>query len=216
MGAALIVIIPEGMHMWYAAVSALPDVHGDPATGHTAHHADHDDHERHGHSEHWQVGAALAAGFGLMLVIDQMSSGYGHSHGGSSSSSSGGGTSGGAGSTGGLLGDSNGSSTPAEGRNRSAMLGLMVHAAVDGVALGATAFSGGGEASTLVFVALMLHKAPAAFGLTTYLVQLGDTLRSVKQQLLIFSLAAPVCISLLTPPTVSCDLALILTGARSM
>jgi zinc transporter 9 len=73
------------------------------------------------------------------------------------------------------------------------MLGLLVHAVVDGIALGAMAHTGGTEGSMLVFMAIMLHKAPATFGLATYLLQLGDQPRAVKQQLLIFSSAAPVC-----------------------
>ena len=78
------------------------------------------------------------------------------------------------------------------GRSRAAMLGLLVHNAVDGLALGAVAHTGGGEGSMLVFMAIMLHKAPAAFGLATYLLQLGDPPRAVKQQMLVFSSAAPV------------------------
>ena len=37
----------------------------------------------------------------------------------------------------------------------------------------------------------MLHKAPAAFGLSTYLTSTGEKRRVVVQQLLLFSLAAP-------------------------
>ena len=47
-------------------------------------------------------------------------------------------------------------------------LGLTIHAAVDGVAVGAAAASKTGTSVTMiVFLAVMLHKAPAAFGLST-------------------------------------------------
>eukprot|EP00051_Salpingoeca_urceolata_P018369 m.257259 g.257259 ORF g.257259 m.257259 type:complete len:538 (-) comp19180_c3_seq7:33-1646(-) len=138
------------------------------------------DHGGHGHDHagHWQIGASLAFGFASMLVVDKLSGGYGHSHGPTTAPSA-------ASLPEGVTvhrGDKGGT---------SAMLGLIVHAAVDGVALGAST-SAGSDSSWLVFFAIMLHKAPAAFGLSTYLMQHGVNLRGVKSQLLIFSLAAPV------------------------
>ena len=41
----------------------------------------------------------------------------------------------------------------------------------DGIAMGAAAVSSKPEVEIIVFVAIMLHKAPAAFGLTTFLLQ---------------------------------------------
>ena len=44
----------------------------------------------------------------------------------------------------------------------------------------------------IVFLAIMLHKAPAAFGLTTFLLHEGLDKSRVKKHLMIFALAAPV------------------------
>ncbi|EGD81274.1 hypothetical protein PTSG_11311 [Salpingoeca rosetta] len=73
----------------------------------------------------------------------------------------------------------------------AAFLGLLIHSAVDGIALGASCFAGG-ETTTIIFLAIMLHKAPAALGLCVYLGQQGQKQRDVRRYLLIFSIAAPV------------------------
>lgn len=44
--------------------------------------------------------------------------------------------------------------------NITATLGLVVHAAVDGVALGAAATTTHTETEMIVFLAIMLHKVP--------------------------------------------------------
>lgn len=62
--------------------------------------------------------------------------------------------------------------TPSE-RNITATIGLVVHAAADGVALGAAATTSHADVEIIVFLAIMLHKAPAAFGLVTYLLHEG-------------------------------------------
>lgn len=172
-GTALNVIIPEGLHMWFSA----------PAEGsHGSHEGPHQhEHEHEGESDHghkhggsdWQIGAAMAVGFAFMLLVDRISGEFGHAHSGTVEEQSVASSSGG-------------------GKSQSAMLGLIVHAAVDGVALGATLFAGAGEASWIVFFAIMLHKAPASFGLTTYLMRTTENLRVIKSNLLIFALAAPV------------------------
>ena len=51
--------------------------------------------------------------------------------------------------------------------------GLVVHAAADGVALGAAATTNQTDVEMIVFLAIMLHKAPASFGLVTYLMHEG-------------------------------------------
>lgn len=53
--------------------------------------------------------------------------------------------------------------------NMTATIGLVVHAAADGVALGAAATTSHADVEIIVFLAIMLHKAPAAFGLVTFL-----------------------------------------------
>lgn len=183
-GTALIVIIPEGIHMYYDAAAKLMEApkhtHDEEVHQHARHLSEidvipHEEHAHEHHSDHWQMGAAMAAGYALMLVIDRISGNFGHAHFTSSMP----------------LTTENGRDCHEAGRSQSAMLGLMVHAAVDGVALGATSYSGTGSTTFLVFMAIMLHKGPAAFGLTTYLMQNGETMRTTKQLLLFFSMAAP-------------------------
>jgi hypothetical protein len=94
-------------------------------------------------------------------------------------------------------------------------VGLIVHALVDGVALGAAMIGGdqaaappgegdsGAAASSassssstslgyLVFLAIMLHKAPSAFGLSSYLLHQGLSAAGVQSSMLLFSSAAPI------------------------
>ncbi|KAI4788431.1 hypothetical protein KUCAC02_035857, partial [Chaenocephalus aceratus] len=71
-------------------------------------------------------------------------------------------------------------------------LGLVVHAAADGVALGAAASTSQTSVQLIVFVAIMLHKAPAAFGLVSFLMHAGLERNRIRRHLLVFSLAAPV------------------------
>ena len=72
------------------------------------------------------------------------------------------------------------------------MAGMVVHALVDGVALGAAVREGDSALGLLVFLAIMLHKAPSTFGLTSYLLHHGITPDGVKRRLLLFSSAAPL------------------------
>ena len=44
----------------------------------------------------------------------------------------------------------------------------------------------------IVFLAIMLHKAPASFGLVTFLMHEGLDKSKIKKHLLAFSLAAPI------------------------
>ncbi|KAK9469639.1 Zinc/iron permease [Lipomyces arxii] len=69
--------------------------------------------------------------------------------------------------------------------------GLVIHAAADGIALGASAASSSIALETIIFFAILLHKAPAAFGMTAVLLRSGMHRRTIKQHLLVFSLAAP-------------------------
>lgn len=81
---------------------------------------------------------------------------------------------------------------PNEARSISAMTGLVVHAAVDGVALGAAVAEGDSGLGMIVFFAIMLHKAPSSFGLASYLLHSGLTTAGVQTRLFIFSCAAPL------------------------
>ncbi|CAF9917246.1 hypothetical protein IMSHALPRED_003515 [Imshaugia aleurites] len=77
-------------------------------------------------------------------------------------------------------------------RSLSTTLGLCIHAAADGIALGASSSSTSTSSlSLIIFVAIMVHKAPAAFGLTSVLLKQGLGKRAARAHLVIFSLAAP-------------------------
>ncbi|KAK7207027.1 ZIP zinc transporter-domain-containing protein [Myxozyma melibiosi] len=70
--------------------------------------------------------------------------------------------------------------------------GLVIHAAADGIALGASAASSSVALETIVFFAILIHKAPAAFGLSAVLLRNGISRGAVKKHLFIFSIAAPI------------------------
>ena len=77
-------------------------------------------------------------------------------------------------------------------RSLPTTLGLCIHAAADGIALGASSASTTTTSlSLIIFVAIMVHKAPAAFGLTSVLLKQGLSKRAARTHLVIFSLAAP-------------------------
>ncbi|XP_053621928.1 zinc transporter ZIP9 [Plodia interpunctella] len=78
-----------------------------------------------------------------------------------------------------------------EEKSVTATLGLVVHAAADGVALGAAASTSHADVEMIVFLAIMLHKAPAAFGLVTFLLHAGLERNRIRKHLLAFSFAAP-------------------------
>jgi len=131
----------------------------------TEHHHDHEEHDHEENPVPHLIGVSLVLGFLFMLIIDQVAS-----------SRSGG--------------------RDVEGAKRgvvswTATLGLVVHAAADGVALGAAATTNQTDVEMIVFLAIMLHKAPASFGLVTYLLHEGLERGRVRKHLLVFSLAAP-------------------------
>ncbi|KAH0033929.1 WD40 repeat-like protein, partial [Aureobasidium melanogenum] len=79
-----------------------------------------------------------------------------------------------------------------ESRPSSTTVGLVIHAAADGIALGASSSASSRRLGFIVFVALMIHKAPAAFGLTSALLKQGLSKRRARNHLIVFSLAAPI------------------------
>lgn len=160
--------------------------------------AGHTDNDGEGEEEeeeddaHKYIGLALLSGFILMFLIDQMGPSHAHSHNNHVSVAD-------------FtelhnlqLDDNNIRMPSAAGMNAGGgkkrgnpiTIGLVVHAAADGIALGASASRP--ELRFIVFLAIMLHKAPAAFGLSTVLLQHGFSRRQTRQQVGIFSLAAPI------------------------
>ena len=76
-------------------------------------------------------------------------------------------------------------------RPSSTTVGLVIHACADGIALGASTTTTS-RLSFIIFIAIMIHKAPAAFGLTSVLLKQGLSTRGARAHLIVFSLAAPV------------------------
>ncbi|XP_029031245.1 zinc transporter ZIP9 [Betta splendens] len=74
----------------------------------------------------------------------------------------------------------------------TATLGLVIHAAADGFALGAAVATGQETVQVVVFFAVILHKAPAAFGLVSFLMHAGLDRKYIQGHLLAFSAASPV------------------------
>ncbi|GAA6213962.1 zinc transporter ZIP9-like [Lates japonicus] len=74
----------------------------------------------------------------------------------------------------------------------TATLGLVIHAAADGFALGAAVATGQVTVQVIVFFAVILHKAPAAFGLVSFLMHAGLEKKYIQGHLLAFSAASPI------------------------
>uniref|UniRef100_H2YYJ6 Zinc transporter ZIP9 n=1 Tax=Ciona savignyi TaxID=51511 RepID=H2YYJ6_CIOSA len=179
-GTALAVIIPEGVQTMYntspvemistqLGFAKLEQPEGGLSVGggilgqHTHTHAG---------GAHHAIGVSLLLGFVFMLLVDQFG-GSAHSH-----------------PTEIRLGESQQPDQRSKGH--TATIGLVVHAAADGVAMGAAASTDRSDLQFIVFLAIMLHKAPAAFGLVSFLVHEGLEPRKVKRHLLAFALAAPL------------------------
>lgn len=147
---------------------------------------DHDHEDGHGHSHetngaHKYVGISLISGFILMYLIDVLPASRSSSapepyH---------------------IALDNLRSISPppssgAPSKPNALTLGLVIHAAADGIALGASSTADSVSLSAIIFLAIMLHKAPAAFGLTAVLLRSGIAKQSVRKHLVVFSLAAPI------------------------
>eukprot|EP00127_Corallochytrium_limacisporum_P005647 Clim_evm26s210 gene=Clim_evmTU26s210 len=72
-----------------------------------------------------------------------------------------------------------------------AVIGLIVHAAADGLALGVASQVEQSTMELFVFFAIMMHKGPAALGLTTTLMMHNLGEKAIKYYLVLFSSAAP-------------------------
>lgn len=84
------------------------------------------------------------------------------------------------------------SPSPKQARTLATTVGLVIHAAADGIAMGASATTEDMRLGFIIFVAIMVHKAPAAFGLTSVLLRQGLSKRAARGHLIVFSAAAPV------------------------
>ncbi|KAI9742555.1 MAG: hypothetical protein M1818_003695 [Claussenomyces sp. TS43310] len=82
--------------------------------------------------------------------------------------------------------------SPKQTRSLATTTGLVIHAAADGIAMGASASTANVKLGFIIFIAILIHKAPAAFGLTSVLLKQGLSKRAARGHLIVFSLAAPV------------------------
>lgn len=174
---------------------------------------DHDeDHDDHIEFPSFEIGFSLILGFVLMFLIDRLPKHatesfqappqmqhvsldnlMGRITGGSSASAA---PAGGADTASvdeeaeGFLGSM--APSPRRARTLATTLGLVIHAAADGIAMGASSTTSDQKLGFIIFVAIMIHKAPAAFGLTSVLLKQGLSKRAARGHLIVFSLAAPV------------------------
>jgi zinc transporter 9 len=81
--------------------------------------------------------------------------------------------------------------SPKVTRSLATTTGLVIHAFADGIAMGASSTSSDSQVGFIIFLAIMIHKAPAAFGLTSVLLKQGLSKRAARGHLIIFSLASP-------------------------
>lgn len=75
---------------------------------------------------------------------------------------------------------------------RATTTGLVIHALADGVAVGSSVAAGNSKLELIIFVAIMIHKAPAAFGLAAVLLRCGLSNGQVKLHLGAFAASTPV------------------------
>ena len=115
-----------------------------------------------GHVEHSKIGFVILCGFVLMLLLETFGLPHAVHHDEDKD----------------LLG-------------LSATFGLIVHAAVDGLAVGASV-SSSTETGLIVFVAVLLHKGPAAFGLSSFLQHIQIDRAKSQMYLILFALSSPV------------------------
>ncbi|GIY88136.1 zinc transporter ZIP9 [Caerostris extrusa] len=172
-GTALSVIIPEGVNMLYASqikqIEMLKHMHKESVSTQESLVSPPDVHGALEFEPHSVIGVALVLGFVFMLLIDQISSSHSRHQ----------------------VSDIE-SPVKQDRQKITATIGLVVHAAADGIALGAAVTTSHTDIEMIVFTAIMLHKAPAAFGLVTFLMHEGFDRIKIRKHLLIFALAAPV------------------------
>ncbi len=70
--------------------------------------------------------------------------------------------------------------TPRRARSLATTTGLVIHAAADGIAMGASSTTSDMKLGFIIFAAIMIHKAPAAFGLTSLLLKQGLSKRAAR------------------------------------
>lgn len=146
-GTALAVIIPEGVNALYmneieTSHEHTHSVHSGPTESvQTISQKTNEQKETHEHKDmHSAIGVTLVLGFVFMLIVDNCSSKIFHHHGSQ-------------------VVDSSGSVIINKPKATwTATLGLVVHAAADGIALGAASATSRFNVELIVFMAIILHK----------------------------------------------------------
>ncbi|GKT43853.1 zinc transporter zipt-7.1 [Colletotrichum spaethianum] len=168
--------------------------HEQPPTGPPGPEPHHDE-EKHNEVPTFYIGLSMILGFVLMFLIDRlprhatdrMQSEPQMRH--VSLDNLGGSSTVGDEETEGFLGPL--APPPKQSRSLATTIGLVIHAAADGIAMGASTSTSNTKLGLIIFVAIMVHKAPAAFGLTSVLLKQGLSKRTARGHLIVFSLAAP-------------------------
>jgi zinc transporter 9 len=195
-GSCLIVILPEGIEA-LAAASQHSHEHAQPKGRalNTLLGREDEHHEETGELPSFSIGFALVIGFALMFLVDRLprhaterfqtapTSRHVSLEDLAGSSVSG------EEEAEGFLGSL--TPSPKQTRSLATTLGLVIHAAADGIAMGASATTSNLNVGLIIFFAIMVHKAPAAFGLTSILLKQGLSKRATRVHLMVFSLAAP-------------------------
>lgn len=165
----LAVVIPEGFHSWF---------------GEHHHHDGEVDSEQ---LPFLMTGASMILGFLAMVFLDQTQvysssksggscCGHGHSHSGQRK-----------GEEDDVVVDEDPKSNP-----EGAIAGLMVHCMADGLAMGSAFLSGSTSMNVVLGTAMVLHKAPMAFGLSSYLINCKWNWKRSQETILWFSAMAPL------------------------
>lgn len=172
LGCVLAVIIPEGFHSWFGE--------------HSDHHEDVDHHDAGVEQLPFMMtGVAMILGFMAMVLLDQVQC---HAHkGGSSCCGHGQAQRKGEEENAQVEDDSKATSHP-----ESAIAGLMVHCMADGLAMGSAFLSGSASMNVVLGTAMVLHKAPMAFGLSSYLISCKWNWKRSQPTILWFSAMAPI------------------------
>ena len=162
---AFLVVIPEALEIFEGHDHADEEEdHADEEEDHADEEEDHAD-EVHGEDEGIEpsvIGLTILLGFVLMLLLEVIGLPHAVHHDEDKD----------------LLG-------------LSATIGLVAHAAADGLAVGASVTSST-ETGLIVFVAIMLHKGPAAFGLSSFLKHINIDASKSKMYLILFALSSPI------------------------
>jgi len=135
----------------------------------------HEHEEDHGHDGALLIGGALLAGFLLMLILE--GSGIGHA-----------------------VHEEHHDHSDEHGHSHvhhsapgwMLVLGLTLHSATDGVAIGAAAATGSAALTLTILLAIIIHKAPVAFSLGIFSMHEREERNETIRDVVIFALSTPV------------------------